>query len=272
MTGISRFFALLAVGIALAGPARAEQVLRIAGTGAGLAAMRLLAEASPARAEGTRIEVLPSLGSGGGMRALGEGAVEVAIVGRSLTEQERASGTLEALCWTTPVVFLTSHPAPSGLALAEIPAIYRSARPSWRDGAALRIILRSKVDADTAYLAERLPGMQEAFEAARRRPDIPVATTDQDNFELAPRIAGSLTTGTLVQYLAEKPDLRLVPVDGVVPSIDSFASGDYPLGKPMCLVASPQAPPQAASFTRFLRSQGAAPLLRRLALFPERAD
>ena len=55
----------------------AETRLRIGGTGAALGVMSRLAAAFAEQEPGVAVEVLPSLGSSGGIRALGEGAIDI---------------------------------------------------------------------------------------------------------------------------------------------------------------------------------------------------
>jgi phosphate transport system substrate-binding protein len=113
-----------------AGAVRAEpeQPLRIGGTGGALAAMRQLADAFAEQDKTVRPDVLPSLGSGGGVRAMVEGAIEVAAVGRPLTDAEQAAGAAPAVCWRVPFVFVTSHPVVFDLSKIEAGQF---CTPSW---------------------------------------------------------------------------------------------------------------------------------------------
>jgi phosphate transport system substrate-binding protein len=54
-------------------PSQAGETIRIGGTGSGLAAMRMLGAEFQKRNPGTELEVLASLGTLGGIEALGEG-------------------------------------------------------------------------------------------------------------------------------------------------------------------------------------------------------
>src|SRR4051794_37561477 len=81
-----------------------------------LAAMEQIGESLAAADRSMRIEVLPSLGTPGGLKALAERAIDVAVIGRSLKAEEKAAGAVEATCMSTPLVFASSHPAPAGIA------------------------------------------------------------------------------------------------------------------------------------------------------------
>ena len=75
----------------VSGTARAAEKLRIGGTGVGLAAAQALGEALQRADPAVTVEVLRSLGTPGGMRALAQGAVEVAIAARPLLHVQATS-------------------------------------------------------------------------------------------------------------------------------------------------------------------------------------
>src|SRR4051812_2150580 len=69
-----------------------EGVVSIGGTGMALAAMQQVGESLTAADPSMRVEMLPSLGTPGGLRALAERAIDIAVIGRSLNAEERARG------------------------------------------------------------------------------------------------------------------------------------------------------------------------------------
>lgn len=97
--GRARAFAI-AVAIANAllpgysGSAHADE-LRIGGSGAALGTMRLLADAFSVKNPEVRITVAPSLGSGGGIKALAGGAIDLAVTSRPMDESERKLGVTQ---------------------------------------------------------------------------------------------------------------------------------------------------------------------------------
>ncbi|MSO76436.1 MAG: hypothetical protein EXQ87_05930 [Alphaproteobacteria bacterium] len=233
--------------------ARAETV-RIGGTGAGLAAMHAVGESFVAAHPDMGVNVLASLGSSGGLKALSDGAIDLAIVARLLKPEERRSGVTIETCMTTALVFATSHKAPPGIALADLPGLYGNPRPTWPDGTPLKAILQSRAGSEVSYLASKVPGLQAAFETAYKRADVPVGASDQENADLAEKIAGSFAITTLVQIRAERLRLQVIAVDGIVPTAGSIADKSYPFPMPICLVL-PNAPaPGARRFIEHLRS------------------
>jgi len=235
------------------GNARAAETLTLAGTGGAMPMAEVIADAYDA-ATGTRIEVIFGVGSGGAIRALGDGAIDLAISSRPLKPGEAELGLTAIAIARTPLVFVTSQGEPDSLASTELAAIYASPDSRWSDGSPIKIILRPESDGDTALVEEAFPGMQAGFEAARLRPEIPVEATDQDSAKAAEELQGSLVQAGYSQIVTERRDLRFVPIDGVAPTLDHFEAGDYLYEKVFYLVYSEAGKVGAEGLLGFLRS------------------
>lgn len=83
---------------------------------------------------------------------------------------------------------------------------------------------------------------------------MPTAATDQDNAVLAEHVPDSLTGTTLTQLKTEHRNLRVVPLDGVEPTLANFESGAYPFAKKLYFILRPNSAPDAQRFMDFLRS------------------
>ena len=175
-------------------------------------------------------------------------------------------GLRVGLVMRTPFVLATSHPNPNGLTRAAVVEAFSTHTPAWGDGSPIRIILRPRSESDTALLGKLFPGLASAIEDARKRPDVPVAATDQDNVEMAERTPGSLVGSTLTQMRMEKRNLRTIAIDGVAPSLEAFERGDYPYGKELYFVLPSAPSPLAERFLEFLRSPEGQRLLRDAAM------
>jgi phosphate transport system substrate-binding protein len=238
--------------MAFAADATAE-TLRVAGTGSATELLKRLGAVFKTQS-GIEVEALPSLGSSGAINALADGVLDLAVSGRALKPQESAQGLSVAFTARTPFVLATSHPSPNGMTLAAIADAFQSERAAWSNGSPIRVILRPRSETDTTLLGELFPGVAAAMEKARRRPDIPVAATDQDNADMAEQTPGSLVGSTLTQIRLEKRNLRLVPIEGVEPTFENFERGIYRHAKPLHFVAPARPAPLVERFIAFLRS------------------
>jgi phosphate transport system substrate-binding protein len=254
--------ALLFLNLLLAGTAAADS-LRVGGTGGALDMMRHVGTAFTA-AGGDTVDIAMSLGSSGSLRAL----ADVGVSARPLTKEESAPGLVVVPISRTPLLFATSHRNPNNLSSAELVKVFATNRPMWADGSPIRVILRTRLDADTMLISDIFRGMREAIATARQRSDLPVAATDQDNTKLAESLAGSLIVAGLSQLAMEKRDLRYVPIDGVVPSLSNLESGAYRHEKQFYLVFPAKRSAVAQRFLDFVRTDRGRTALRESSTLP----
>ncbi len=243
------------------GPARSDEV-RIGGTGAALALTRSLSAAFAAAQPTDRLDVAVGLGSGGAIAAVAEGVLQIAVAGRGLTAEETAKGMASVPFLRTPFIFVTARaPAPK-LTTANVVAIHAGGLRTWPGGANIKPILRPRADAATLFLTEHVPGMAAAMESLRKRPDVPVAATDQDNIETAEQIAGSFAGTTLLQVTTERPRVNIIALDGVVPSVESMEAGAYPLAQDLYLVTAAEPSAVTRRFLAWVRSSAGRAIIR----------
>ncbi len=259
---------LLAISVAPLPARAADSLLRIAGTGASLALMVHLGGAFRAENPQTAIEVLPSMGSGGAIRALADGAIDLAVSARPLKATEAALGLEARSLLRTPFMIVSSIRNPMPVAADRLADLYGDPAARWADGTPVHIILRPASESDTALLADSFAGMTEALERARLRPEVPVAQSDQDNLRLAAEITGSLTSATLVQVVREYATVTVLPIDGIVPTLANLESGRYPYAKEMILVRRAGDNPSLDRFIAFLASPTASRIIRESGAIP----
>jgi len=66
----------------------------------------------------------------------------------------------------------------------------------------------------------------------------------------------------MMQLVTEKVDLRIVPVDGLLPSLQALSDGSYPFPLRVCLVARDQSSSGVTRFIEFTNSIGGQQILR----------
>jgi phosphate transport system substrate-binding protein len=242
-------------------PAQAD-TLRIGGTGSATVLMQRLGAAFEAKETGTTVEVIPGLGSSGGIAAVRDGVLDLAVSARHLKPAE--TGLTEVAAVRTPYGLASSHPKPGDIARTDVAAFYAEPTATWSDGTPVRVILRPKSESDTTLLGETFPEMAAAIEQVRTRIDVPVAATDQDNLEMATSINGSLVGTSLTQMVTEnyQPHLRFLTIDGVEPTLENLENGTYPYFKPYQFVFTNQPTPPVQRFMEFIASSDGESILR----------
>lgn len=246
---------------AIPGAAAADEI-KIGGTGAGLGAMRLLADEFSANHPETRVVILPSLGSKGGIRAVIGGAIDLAVSSAPLSEDERRLGATAVEYGRTPLVFaVPASSAVKSISRAELAGIYAGKMVKWPDGSPLRVILRPAGDNDTRMVKELSPEIKQGHEAAERRPGVNISGTDQEAAEHIEKIPGAIGPTSLSLILSEKRALRALQLDAKEPTPDNAARGVYPYSKRLFLVSGAGRSASAARFIAFVQSSGGRKIL-----------
>lgn len=213
--------------------------------------------------------IMPPMGSGGSLRALSAGVLDLALTSRPLKEKERARGLVPKAFARTPFGFAVHADRPErGFSLAEFAAFYAGAGTTWSDGGPIRMVLRPRGDSDTSKLKSMSPAMAAAVETALARPGMAVAVTDYDSAAMLEKVAGTLGSNTLALIRSENRPLRLLTVDGKRPDLPSLASGAYPFSKTLSFVTVGQPAPEVQGFMDFVVSGAGRSLLERAGCIP----
>ena len=265
-----RFFALLSLFLLVPAVSQAQQTaqaatrIRIGGSGSALGTLRLLADAFEKNHPQSSFVIVPSLGSGGGIRALQAGAIDLAVISRPLKDSERGPDVLATEYARTPLVFaVTVTTNVSAVTTPELVSIYAGERKTWADGQPLRLVLRPDTESDTDILKSVSPGMSQAVTAAQARHGMITALTDKANAESLETIPGAVGTTTLAQITSEKRGLRPLALDGVSPSPATLANGKYLYYKTMFTVSGSSTPLSAHQFAAFVRSPAGRDILEK---------
>lgn len=238
MTRLSaKLFAFLLISVFLFSvTAFAADVIKIGGVGSALVTMKLIAQEFEKANPGIKVEVVPGLGSNGGIRALISGAIDIGISGRPLKDDEKAQGAVEIKYAETPFVFVTNNKSASGLTTKELIEIYEGKKQIWPDKKQIRLVMRPKKDSDTDVLKGLAPEMHQAIKTGLSREGMIIAITDQENIDKILKAPDSLGATTLTQIISEKISVRVLPFNGIKPGIKAVADGSYPHVKPLYLV------------------------------------
>jgi phosphate transport system substrate-binding protein len=123
------------ISLALAGGQASAAEIKIGGTGTDLGTMRVLGNAFKKKNPDTTITVFPSLGSGGGIRALVGGAIDIAISSRPPKDKESKAGLKAFRYGTTALVIATAgKQSLPGLTSEKLIEIYAKRQTNGRMG------------------------------------------------------------------------------------------------------------------------------------------
>jgi len=162
-----KLFLMLVLAIAFLAPmsSLAEEIT-IVGTGDGVAVLAAVGEVFSAQNPGVKVTVPPSIGSGGGIKSVGEDVFSVGRVARPIKTREAPFG-LEYLPFAkVPVTFfVNSSVTVSDLTSNQVCDIYSGKIKNWEEVGGnpgkIRVVRREDDDSSLLELRKSFPGFQD---------------------------------------------------------------------------------------------------------------
>lgn len=237
----------------MAPPALADTI-SVGGTGSAMGIMQLLGDAFSKLNPEHKIRILPSLGTSGGIQALKSGAIEIAIASRELKPQE-STDVMTLELGKSPFIFIAhAKVKENNITQPQVHRIYSGQQPTWSDGSPLRPILRPLSDSDSVLLQKISPETEAALKLAHAREGMSIAITDTDAVDMVEKVRGSFCTSTLVLVAAENRGVKILSLDGVMPSIKAVSEGKYKYTKTFHLLHGTKASESTRKFVAFILS------------------
>ncbi len=253
-------------------PARAEDGrLHVAGSGSCVPLARMLAGAAR-RELGVVPEVHASIGSSGGLRALQDGAIELALVSRPLSSEELAAGLVYTPFARIPVVVAAALEVPDDtVTFADLEAIFGGERTQWSDGSNLVVLLRESGDSSHRVVEAMDGALQDAMARGRSSGSFRVLYHDD-----AMEVALANTRGAIGLHgngvEASLAGFRALTFEGIAPTAANVESGRYPFVKELAFVTQGEPRGDAKAFVDFVLSPSGRALLRARNAVPPASD
>lgn len=239
----------------------AETNLRIGGSGTDLATFRLIADEFKKSYPNIKVEIPASIGSGGAVKAVTSGWLNIGLMSRSLKQSEQSSKFATHLYAKTPLVFAVSNPhSISSITLKQIEAIFSGQLTKWNSQEEIRLILRPKSDSDTLILLAAYPQLAASLNKAHSQRGLPVAISDQDAINNLENLPGAFGTTTLATILSESRKVKVLALEDDMPSAGNV---QYSLYKELYLILPKNVSQEAVKFIEFLRSSKSIEIFRR---------
>jgi phosphate transport system substrate-binding protein len=262
MTKHPLYSVLALAGCLLSTPSFATE-LNIVGTGDGIELLRALGAAFTADHAKVVVVIPPSIGSGGGIAAVGSEKEVLGRVARPLTDAEKAQGLAYTPFVRLPSAFFVNPSAQvAALTAAEVAGIYAGTITNWREvgGADVRIkvVRREEEDSTLNVLRASMPG----WKSLKLTDKSKTATTTQDAIDTVKQVEGAIGFG---------PYTRSLDMGAVVLKIDGKHPTDrfYPSAVTVALIYKPStATPEAKAFVAFVVDNTAKSVLTKLGGVP----
>jgi phosphate transport system substrate-binding protein len=250
-----------------AAAASGQQRIVVGGTGDSQKLLRKIAAIFEENFKNTVIEVPDSIGSGGGIRAVAAGRIDLARVARPFLKKEEKLGLTYrpfALC---PISFVV-HQSVTGvetITTDEIIGIYSGRITEWKElgGAKGKIypIIREPGDSCMRVLEERLSGFSEIV-----HPKAYIVYTTPETIKVLSLHKN--TFGFLPLAMIKNTNLKILKVNGIVPSPDNIRNGQYRLTVPFGIVYKGKPEGLSKRFIDFLFSEKAKEIIMEYGTLP----
>jgi len=177
------------------GPAWSDSI-DIVGTGDGMGILQKLATAFNTMHPEDTVTIADSIGSSGGIKAVGNDRNRLGRIARQLKEKEKPYGLVYLPIAKFPVVFFVNNSvAVSNLSRQQILEIYEGKIINWKDvggsDARIRVVIREKGDSSMVNLRGSFPGFSELTLTTRSK----IATTTQNNLDTVLMKPGAIGFG-----------------------------------------------------------------------------
>ena len=234
----------IAILVSILVPALAHADIKARGSDSTLHVLKALAAGF--EAESGRKAALEGGGSGAGAKAAIAGEVTLAFLSRDLNDAEKAAG-LVGHAYAKDGVAIIVHPENpvAGLSLAELHALYTGQTATWADGRPVVAFNRNADSGTREVFQEHVLG-KDAFtpKAAVKHDGVLVSTVA--------KIPTSIAYTSLAE--AETASVRIVPINGIKPTLATLKDGTYPIARTPTLATKGAATGDEAAFIAFVLS------------------
>jgi phosphate transport system substrate-binding protein len=254
---------VLALALAITSSRAHADDLQIVGTGDGIDLLRALSTDFMQQDTSGRLEIPPSIGSGGGIAAVGAGKAVLGRVARKLTASELASGLTYVPFARLPSAFFV-HPSAGVTSLTsdQLTDIYAGRATKWSElgGASLpiKVVRREDSDSTLTVLRVMMPGWKDLQITEKSK----TSTTTQDAIETVRDVAGAIGFGPYSVTL--EPGVAVLKINGHHP-----LEAAYPSSVELALIYKDATiTPAARAFIDYAKSAKARTVMSRLGSVP----
>lgn len=237
-------------------------IVRVAGSGTASPVVELLAVRFSETHPEVRFEFGSGTNSGGGVRGVAEGTLDLGVANRPLKPEEEAMGVGYHPFARDAMVFAVNQPNPlTGLSTDEVRSLFGGEITDWSafGGSPSAVILLGR-DPDESATKLFFDPIMDGTEVAPSLAVLAKSAEMVDSLRSTPGAIGFTTLGSLV--LAEADNVEALALDGISPSSSSVADGTYEWVMTFAVVTGPGEPsPVIADFVDFIGSPEAAELL-----------
>jgi phosphate transport system substrate-binding protein len=235
--------------------------LRASGSSVCLPLLRILAAGQPDKA--TRLTFLPGLHTGGGIKGVVQGSLDIGGVSRPLSPDEQSSG-LKVTWLSSDGLVIAVHPSVAalgvtGLTRDQVRRIYSGAVTDWSAvgaSSSLPIVVADRHEDESAKIALREHVLGPA-DRVKITPAAIVLYYESDMVDTVRKTPGAIGYFSLGYAVSQKVAVARLSLDGVEASVESIESGRYTAVRPLGIVTRADSRGSVAAFTDWVKGDAA---------------
>jgi phosphate transport system substrate-binding protein len=221
--------AVLAISLVLSGQVMAEKIT-IVGTGSGSSVLKAVGTAFSHNNSEVTVSVPKSIGSGGGIKAVGTDKNVIGRVARGIKDKEKHYGINYVPYAKNPIVFFVNKSVGiTNLTTQQVCGIYRGRITNWKDvggkDARIRVIRREEGDSSLEVLLKTFSGFADISLTAKSK----TTFSDPSTCELAEKKADTIAFGTYAN--ARNYGVDILAIEG-----KDTTDADYPYVGTLALI------------------------------------
>ncbi|MBI4590699.1 MAG: substrate-binding domain-containing protein [Candidatus Rokubacteria bacterium] len=192
------------------------------------------------------------------------------MISRPLREPEKGLG-LTVLPYARTAAIIGAHPTVTDdrITFEERLQIYKGTKTRWSDGREIIVLTREPGDTSIEVLEREIPGFAPAYAESHKAKRWTTLYTDQGMNRVLARTPYAIGFSDMGTITAERLPIKVLKMNGVLPTPENVLSGRFPLVKRLAFVfLKDKLPDGAKAFLDFVRSSEGGKVLRASGYLP----
>lgn len=239
--------------------------LRVSGSGTALPLLRILTREYADKT--VSFVYLPGLHSGGGIKGVAQGDLEIGAVSRDLDATETGLGLQFTLLSNDGLAIAVNKSVGiEGLTTAQVRDIYAGKITNWKQvggpDLGVNVLDRNEDESAKIILRKFVLGPLGEPGAVKVTPTAIKLYYEPDMVEALTSTPGAIGYFSLGYGLSENIPVNLLKLDGVSPTVENVENGSYKAIRPLGVVLAKHADPKADAFVKWAAGPEAAAIMK----------
>lgn len=212
-----------------------------------------------------KIEIPPSIGTEGAIRAVAEKEIPIGLASRELQKKEEKLPVKLIPYAKTPIVIgAHQNVSDDNITYQELVQIYRGKKTRWSDGREIIVLTRQPGDSINVVLEREIPNFKAAYQESYQAKRWITLFTDKEANRILAEVPKAIGVSDLGSIVTEKLPIKILNVAGVAPTTENIKNGKYVLFKTLYFVLPEKGKinPEVRAYIDFVLSDRGKKILR----------